>query len=247
MTGEARTVARVLLTGGSGLLGSVLRTLDPSLTAPPRAEMDVAIAASVEAALDRVRPSVVLHAAAFTRNTEIRRDPARALRVNIQGTANVAAACLERGLRMVFVSSDYVYADTPGPHAEEEPLLPLNAYAWTKLGGECAVRLVPDHLIIRTSFGPVPYEYAAAAADKLTSRQAVTDAAGRILRLARSSLIGVINVGDPPRTTLEYARLSRPDVAETTLAALGEPIPRDSTLDLTRWRNWLATGGGEEP
>lgn len=232
--------ARVLVTGGGGLLGTALRKLDPTLVCPPRAELDVADPVSIATALNAHRPEIVLHAAAFTRNVEIRRDPARAVRVNVAGTANIAAACIERGLRLVYVSSDYVYADTPGPHREEEALLPLNAYAWTKLGGECAVRLAPRHLIIRTTFGPVPYEYAAAAADKRTSRMYVTEAAPRILELTRSELQGVVNVGDEPRSMLEYARRTRPDVGETTLAALGEPIPVDTSLDLARWRRWRA-------
>lgn len=256
MTGRDRSAVevstapvRVLVTGGSGLLGTALRKLDPTLICPPRAELDVVDPISIANALDEHRPEVVLHAAAFTRNVAIRHDPARAVRVNVAGTANIAAACIDRGLRLVYVSSDYVYADTPGPHREDEALYPLSAYAWTKLGGECAVRLVPRHLIIRTTFGPVPYEYAAAAADKRTSRMYVTEAAPRILELARSALEGVVNVGDEPRSMLEYARRTRPDVGETTIAALGEPIPVDTSLDLTRWRRWLAnrSSGSDKP
>lgn len=231
-----------LMTGGGGLLGRALRALDPAIIAPPRAELDVTDRQSIGAALDRLKPGIVLHAAAFTRNIEIRRDPARAIAVNVAGTAHVAEACRIRGLRLVYVSTDYVYTDTPGPHREDEPLAPLNLYAWTKLGGECAVRLVADHLIIRTSFGPSPYEYEAAAEDKITSRMYVGDAAPRFLALARSALTGIVNVGNPPCTMLEYARRTRPDVRATSIAKLGEPIPRDTSLDVTRWNNWLAGG-----
>lgn len=242
---EARAVpARVLVTGGSGLLGTALRQLDPSLVCPPHAELDVVDPGAIASALERHRPEIVLHAAAFTRNVAIRHDPARAVRVNIAGTAHIAAACIDRGLRLVYVSSDYVYADTPGPHREDEALHPLNAYAWTKLGGECAARLVPRHLIIRTTFGPVPYEYAAAAADKRTSRMYVNEAAPRILELARSGLEGVVNVGDEAGSMLAYARRTRPDVGATTIAELGEPIPVDTSLDLARWKRWVADGDG---
>lgn len=235
-----------LLTGGSGLLGRVLRQLDATLIAPTRAELDVTDRGQVDEIIARLKPGVVLHAAAFTRNVEIRRDPERAARVNIAGTAHVAAACIAHGARLVYVSSDYVYADTPGPHREDEPLLPLNLYAWSKLGGECAARMVPDHLIIRTSFGPAPYEYERAAADKVTCRQLVRDAAPRILAMAGSDLAGVVNLGDEPKSMLAYARRTRPDVVATSLEEIGEPIPVDSSLSLERWRKWLAQSGNGE-
>jgi dTDP-4-dehydrorhamnose reductase len=227
---------RVLLTGGSGLLGRALLSLAPALPSPPRAELDVADERSVAAALDRYRPQVVLHAAAMTRFDEARKDRAGAVRANIIGTANVAVAALERGLRLVYISTDYVYPGTPGPHREDEPLLPVNEYTWTKLGGECAVRLVPDSLIIRTTFGPRPCPYERAAMDKVTSKLYVDELAPHVLDLARGALTGIVNVGSEPRSLFDYARETRPDVVSVKLSELAESIPVDTSLDLTRWK-----------
>ncbi len=234
--------ASILLTGGSGLLGRHLLALEPSIDAPTRADMNIADLAGVRRALEKTRPATVIHAAAMTISHEVNANPAEAVLVNIGGTANVAAACIERGIRLVYISTDYLYTDTPGPHREDEPLQPANLYAWTKLGGEAAVMLVPGSLIIRTTFGPNPCQYDRAAEDKVTSKQYVEDAAPQILELAKSTVTGVINLGGEPVTMLEYARRTRPDARGVKLADLKEPIPRDSSLDLARWKKFRSSG-----
>lgn len=229
---------RILLTGGAGLLGAELQRFEPTLAAPGLDELDLTDPASLRAALERHAPATIIHAAAVTKIAEVRRAPAAALRVNIAGTAELAALAAEKGIRLVYVSSDYVYADTPGPHREDEPLLPLNEYSWTKLGGECAVRLVPGSLVIRTSFGPPIYPHEVAAEDKLTSKFHVAEAARMILALARSDLTGVVNLGGQATDMLEYARRTRPETKAVRLADLPGPIPRDSRLDLGRLEEW---------
>jgi dTDP-4-dehydrorhamnose reductase len=231
--------SKILLTGGSGLLGSVLRRLDPTIVAPGLDALEMTDPASLRATIEHHAPAIILHAAAVTQIAAVRKAPAEALRVNIAGTAELAALAAEHGIRLVYVSSDYVYADTPGPHREEEPLLPLNEYSWTKLGGECAVRLVPGSLIIRTSFGPPVYPYEVAAEDKLTSKLYVEEAARSILDLARSGLVGIVNLGGEPTDMLEYARRTRPGTRAVRIADLPGPIPRDSVLDLTRLKKFL--------
>lgn len=225
-----------LLTGGSGLLGRALLALDPSILAPTRAEMDVADAAAVRRAVLAARPALVIHAAAFTSDRAVRTDPAQAVRTNVVGTANVALAAMEAAARLVYVSTDYVYRGDRGMYREDDDLHPFNPYAWTKLGGECAVRLHPNHLIIRTTFGPGTFEYEEAFADKWTSKQPVSIAAPEILAAARSALTGVLHVGGERTTMFDYARRSRPEVRPVRLADRPGSCPPDTSLDLSRWR-----------
>lgn len=225
----------ILLTGGTGLLGRHLRKLDPGIVAPTRREMNLLDPASIQAALAHHDPAIVIHAAAITRVSDVEAHRADAVRTNIIGTACLAAAAIERGFRLVYLSTDYLYPGTAGPHAEDEPLQPCNDYAWTKLGGEAAVHLVPDALIIRTSFGPRPYEYERAATDKITSRLYVDAIAPIVLELAISATTGVMNVGDEPRSMFDYARATRPDVMPVTLAELDRPVPKDTSLKLDKW------------
>lgn len=228
-------IRRVLLTGASGLLGTHLIRLAPGWIAPGLDEFDLLRPETVRASLDRHRPDTILHAAAVTKTGYVNQHPDESIEVNIAGTALLAAESVRRRLRLVYISSDYVYADTPGPHREDEALHPLNNYAWSKLGGECAVRLVPGSLIIRTTFGPRPFPYEKATSDQLTSRMYVDEIAPLIVELTEGEASGILNLGGPPRSVLDYALQTRPGVRAVRRDEIADPLPADSSLDLTRW------------
>ena len=61
--------------------------------------------------------------------------------VNIIGTCNVVKACSERNIKLVYFSTNYVYPSKSGNYNEKNPVLPINNYAWSKLGGEAAVNM----------------------------------------------------------------------------------------------------------
>ncbi len=226
---------QILLTGGSGRLGTELLKLDAELLAPSHAELDICDAAAVADYVAAHVPDVILHAAAITNNRDIEANPAAALDVNIKGTANLAQACIGTRIRLVFLSTDYVYKGEKGNYAETDELLPSNLYAWTKLAGEAAVRAVPNHLIIRTSFGSRKFDYPAAFADKWSSKEYVDVAAPKILRAALGPITGVLNVGGPRRTIYEYAKERNPDVKKIERAQAAHDSPADSSLNLDQW------------
>jgi dTDP-4-dehydrorhamnose reductase len=227
---------RILLTGGTGLLGTELQKLDDSLVAPSRAKLDVTDFSAVADCLARERPDVIVHAAAVTDNRAIEADPDDALHVNIVGTANLARACAGTRIRLVYLSTDYVHRGDRGNYTEGDEVLPGNLYAWTKLGGEAAVRAVPNHLIIRTSFGAPAFAYPAAFADKWSSKEYVDVIAPDILEAARSPLTGVINIGGPRRTLFEYASARNPGVKRIKREDSVFESPADTSLDLSTWQ-----------
>jgi dTDP-4-dehydrorhamnose reductase len=233
-----------LVTGGSGLLGRALGLLLPDALLPSSSAFDVRDPAGMARWCDGREIAVVLHAAAFTSPPKVDQDPARALETNIVGTAHVAALCLTAGARLVYVSTDYVFKGDRGSYAEEDPVYPVNRYAWSKLGGECAVRLIPNHLIIRTSFGPDVFPYPKAFVDQWTSRQSVTDTALQIVRLVETGATGTVHVGGPRRTVMEYARsldeskaIEPLSIADVTFVA-----PVDTSLDTSRYHSLVGAG-----
>ncbi|OIO29266.1 MAG: hypothetical protein AUJ18_08690 [Candidatus Hydrogenedentes bacterium CG1_02_42_14] len=230
-------VANILLTGGTGLLGTHLLKLDSSLIAPGRNELDLLKQESVEESFRKIKPDIVIHAGAITETHYVNAHPSESILTNIAGTTFISSACIEYSSRLIYISTDYLYPGTHGLHKEDEPLYAANFYTWTKLGGECAVRLVPNSLIIRTSFGPRPCQYAYGATDKISSKIYVDEIAPLILELAKSNETGIINVGGEPTSIYEYAKRTNPEVKPTTLAEINEPIPADTSLDLTRLKN----------
>ncbi len=231
------TPAAMLVTGGSGLLGQAFRRLVPDAQYPSSSEPDVADAAAISRYLDAHRVELVVHLAAFTSPPKIDQNPVRAVAVNIIGTANLVRACAERGLRLVYISTDYVFRGDRGGYVEDDELHPVNKYAWSKLGGECAVRLYDRSLIIRTSFGPDVFPYPKAFSDQWTSRQSVSATARQMLRAIEAGVTGVLHIGGQRRTVLEYARSldqSR-EIGALSVKDVTFSVPVDTSLDTSRY------------
>ncbi len=221
---------KILMTGGSGLLGSEVRKIAPDLLAPSHAEFDITDPNSIEKYLDENKPDVILHLAAATKPPEHEKDPTLGLRINIIGTANVALAAAKRGIRLVYTSTDYLYVGA-GPHKETEPVLPPYKFGWSKLGGECAVALVQNSLVIRLSFGPVPFPWEKVYDDQMNSKLYADEMAPIILKLTKSALTGIVNAGGPRQSLADYAARTRPDI---TTIPTPDWVPRDTSLDLSR-------------
>jgi dTDP-4-dehydrorhamnose reductase len=104
--------------------------------------------------LSRHRPEVVVNAAAATRVDDLERDPDLAIKVNGLGPRNLAVACRTLGLKLIHISTDYIFDGTKdGPYVEWDAPNPLSVYGLSKLLGEEWVRQqCPDHFIVRTAW-----------------------------------------------------------------------------------------------
>ena len=153
---------RVFLTGGSGLLGTKLAVelmrmcqvtavghTSPARNGHQRIMLDILDAGALAEALDGRGYTHVLHTAALRSPEECAGDVVRAYSVNTAGVENLAAACIRNGMKMVYVSTDYVFAGDKAPYREGDMPGPVNLYGRTKLAGEFAARSVPDHLVAR--------------------------------------------------------------------------------------------------
>jgi dTDP-4-dehydrorhamnose reductase len=117
------------------------------------AEVEVADSGSVEDALDRVRPEVVINTAAFHQLEACEANPQRAFEVNGRGAQNVALACHTRGVRLLHMSTDYIFSGAKSsPYEEGDTPEAINAYGASKAAGEALIREhCPQHVIIRSS------------------------------------------------------------------------------------------------
>jgi len=155
---DASFSIRVLVTGARGMLGSDvvkrLAELGLDCTGVDREDFDIADREQTLRYICTLKPHVVVHCAAYTDvdRAEDERDLCRA--VNVDGTRNIAEACKAINAKLVYISTDYVF-DGRGtqPHAEHEPVNPLNYYGYTKAEGEKAVcQTLDEYFIIRTSW-----------------------------------------------------------------------------------------------
>jgi dTDP-4-dehydrorhamnose reductase len=204
---------KVLMLGGTGLLGSEFKKISDFILSGR--EIDITIESELNSKLDVIKPDIILLAAAETNSVDIDKNPIPALETNIKGTVNVTKYCIENNIRLIYISTDYVYDSKSDNHQEDEPINPFNLYAWTKLGGECAVRVHKNSLIIRTSFGSSEYPYEFAYGNRFVSKDYVDVIAPMIKDLVLSDEVGIINVGTYEKTLYEYAKQRNPKVKET--------------------------------
>ena len=126
-----------------------------SVAALARSELDITDEAAVRAALRDLSPDVLVNCAAWTAVDGAETHEQAALRVNGGGAAIVAAACADTDVRMVQISTDYVFGgDATRPYPEDAPTKPRTSYGRTKLAGEQAVlRLLPQAAyVVRTAW-----------------------------------------------------------------------------------------------
>ncbi|KIH87942.1 hypothetical protein SPBR_05154 [Sporothrix brasiliensis 5110] len=143
----------VLVTGASGLLGrQVVRAFGDdgwtvTGTAFSRAngttlrKVDLEDASAVEAVLESVAPSVVVHCAANRFPDKVDKDPQGTKRLNIDASKSLASLCAARNIVLIYISTDYVFPGTKGeaPYEADTTPSPPNLYGESKLDGEKAV------------------------------------------------------------------------------------------------------------
>ena len=146
---------RILVTGGKGQLGRALArrggAAGHAVTALDVDTLDLRDADAVDGALATPYDAVI-NAAAYTAVDKAESEEEAAFAINGTGAANLARACAERGVRLLHVSTDYVFDGTQTrPYREDDPTSPLGVYGKTKLHGERAV-IASGGTVVRTSW-----------------------------------------------------------------------------------------------
>ena len=146
----------ILLAGAGGQLGRALRAqlAGEELVALARDELDIAVLESVCEAVQRLRPRLVINAAAYNAVDAAEGDVEGAYRGNALGPRNLAVATARAGVPLLHVSTDYVFDGTATrPYHEYDRTNPRSVYGASKWAGEEAVRaLNPRHYIVRTAW-----------------------------------------------------------------------------------------------
>ncbi|WP_370311666.1 dTDP-4-dehydrorhamnose reductase [Sagittula sp.] len=144
----------LLVFGKTGQVARELQRLAPGAIFLGRDEADLSDPAACAAAIDKIRPTAVINAAAYTAVDAAESEEPLATRINGDAPGAMARACARLGCPFVHISTDYVfdgYGTTPWP--ADAPTGPLGAYGRSKLSGEQAVRAAGGvHAILRTSW-----------------------------------------------------------------------------------------------
>jgi dTDP-4-dehydrorhamnose reductase len=135
----------VAVVGGRGQLGRAL--VSRGVASP---DVDITDAVAVARALDGI--TVLINAAAYTAVDKAESERDRAFAVNRDGAGILARACADKGVRLLHVSTDYVFDGTgTRPYREDDPLAPLGVYGESKAAGEALVHATGG-IVVRTSW-----------------------------------------------------------------------------------------------
>ncbi|MCJ2012878.1 dTDP-4-dehydrorhamnose reductase [Methylobacterium sp. J-076] len=154
----------ILVLGGAGQVGTELQAHPwpegVRVHAPTRDALDITDPAAVAAALAERAYAAVINTAAYTAVDKAEADVTAAWRLNALAPALLAEQTRARGIPLVHVSTDYVFAGTKpeGAYAPDEPVDPRSVYGASKAAGEFAVRTGnPRHAILRTAWVVSPH------------------------------------------------------------------------------------------
>lgn len=149
---------KVLVTGVRGQLGydvvNELKKRNHEAVGVDINEMDITDSDSVERVITKEKPDAVIHCAAYTAVDAAEENKELCLRVNAEGTENIAKACKKIDAKMIYISTDYVFdGEGERPWEPEDERAPLNVYGLSKYEGELAVeKYLEKYFIVRIAW-----------------------------------------------------------------------------------------------
>jgi len=163
---------RIIITGGTGRFGQELKRIKNKyqLFFPSKSQLNILKKNSIRNYLKQKKPKYLIHLAGLSRPMNLHdKLMEKSISLNIIGTANITQICSSFGIKLIYFSTSYVYPGTKGNYKENDPVLPINNYAWSKLGGESAVQMYKNSLILRVSMTGKPFVHKKAFSDFITN------------------------------------------------------------------------------
>lgn len=229
----------ILITGAAGKLGTSLLKCFPEAIAGTRANFDITNATMVDDFFEQ-HPKVdtVIHCAALVSPPKVNEHITDAIETNIIGTALLSIACYKKNIRLVYISTDYVFSGEQGLYTESDEVFPQNKYAWSKLGGETSLQMLDNYVIIRLSFGPDIFPYKAAFTDQFTSRESASVISEKIKNIVLSDFKGLIHIGADRKSVYDYAlSLGAENIEKISIKDMPVKMPKDTSLNTNLYKS----------
>ena len=209
---------KIVVTGGSGRFAQSLKKIKSKykFIYPSSNSLDITNLNSIKKFLKKEKPKSVLHLAALSRPMSLHdKNISKSISVNIIGTSNLVKVCSEMNIKIIYFSTGYVYAGTKGNYKEDDPVLPWNNYAWSKLGGECAVQMYKNSLVLRVNMTEKPFIHKKAFANVKLNFLFHEEVVKILIKVINKK--GVINIGGPTKTVYNFAKKYNPKVKKIVI------------------------------
>ena len=228
---------KILVTGGEGRFSKVLKNKKSKFNFIFRnkKQLNILSETSIINNIKKFKPHYLMHLAGLSRPMKIHdKNIKKSIKLNIIGTANIVRACIEKNLKLIYFSTSYVYEGKKGRYKETDPVLPWNNYGWSKLGGECAVQMYKNSLILRTCMTERPFVHKSAFANVKTNFIYHDDFIKIFLKILNKK--GIFNIGGKPQTLYQFAKNENKAVKK--VLSKGE-LPLKMDMDLKKISKYI--------
>jgi dTDP-4-dehydrorhamnose reductase len=166
--------------------------------------------------------------------------------INFEGASNLSEFCNAFGIKIVHISTDYVYADSvPNATEEDMPVPSNNWYTYYKLLADEYISFTSDnHLICRCSFKTKPFEFKYAWYDQRGNFDYVDVIANLIIRLIGKGATGIYNVGTEAKTMIDLAKQTKP---ETQPSNRPDHAPANISINIDKLKGFLNEDTSNNP
>ena len=228
---------KILVTGSNGIFAKVLKEKNNLLNLffADKKECNILNLKSIESIVKKIKPEIILHCAGLSRPMDIHeKDICKSIDLNIIGTANIIKISKKYNLKVIYFSTSYVYEGTTGNYMESDPVKPFNNYGLSKLGGECAVSMYVNTLILRISMTEKPFLYNKAYTNLKSNFLFHEDLVFMLPKLINKK--GIINIGGKNQSVYNFAKIYNPSVKKIK-APKRNKLPLNQSMNINKLNN----------
>ena len=221
---------KIVITGGNGRFAKVLKLENTKLDIfyPDKKKLNILKVNSIKNYLKKIKPRYLIHAAGLSRPMNIHdKKISRSIDLNIMGTCNIVKICSDLKIKLIYFSTGYVYEGKTGNYKENSPVLPINNYAWSKLGGECAVTMYKNSLILRIIMCEKPFIHKFAFHDIKSNFIFHEEVAKIIPKILDKK--GILNIGGKIQSIYSFAQKHNSNVKKKSGKKL---FPKNPSMNI---------------
>ena len=234
--------SKILVTGGDGRFAKVLSKYNRKLNLyfANKKECNILNNNSIDKIIKKVKPKIIFHCAGLSRPMSIHeKNIEKSIDANIIGTANIVKACKRKKIKLIYFSTGYVYNGSKGNYSENDGTKPFNNYGFSKLGGECAVSMYKNSLILRITMIENPFPYNKAFYDLKSNFMFHEDLVKILPKIINQK--GILNVGGPTQSVFNFAKKTKKNIKRIS-GKKSSSLPLNQTMNLKKlkkilWKN----------
>ena len=206
----------ILITGGDSRFASELKKVKSkfNLIFCGKKKLDILSPKSIRKNFLKYKPDYILHLAGLSRPMKIHeKNIIKSVSLNIIGTANIVKECFKNKIKLIYISTNYLYPGNKGNYKETDALLPWNNYGWSKLGGESSVQMYKNSLIIRCALTEYPFKHKKAFSDVKSNFIYHKDFIPILFKIINKK--GIINVGKKSQTIFNFVKKDKKNIIKS--------------------------------